>query len=92
MCGIAGLIDLTGKRQPDRLTVQRMATALWHRGPDDEGYLIRPGFGFASRRLSIVGLGDGRQPIFNEDGTVGNVWNYDIPEQPDVKAILEGIN
>lgn len=89
MCGIAGLIDLTGKRQPDRLTVQRMATALWHRGPDDEGYLIRPGFGFASRRLSIVGLGDGRQPIFNEDGTVAVVYNGELFDYPERKAELE---
>ena len=47
MCGIAGIIDLTGKRQPDPAALQSMAQALWHRGPDDDGYLIRPGFGFA---------------------------------------------
>ena len=59
MCGIAGIIDLTGRRQPEAAVLQAMAQSLWHRGPDDDGFLIRQGFGFANRRLSIVGLGDG---------------------------------
>lgn len=89
MCGIAGMIDLNGKRQPDPAVVERMADALWHRGPDDDGYLIRPGFGFANRRLSIVGLGDGSQPIFNEDGTVAVVYNGELFDYPERKAELE---
>lgn len=89
MCGIAGLIDLTGKRQPDPAVLQSMAQALWHRGPDDEGYLFRPGFGFANRRLSIVGLGDGSQPIFNEDRTVAVVYNGELFDYPERKAELE---
>ena len=89
MCGIAGIIDLTGKRQPDPATLQSMADALWHRGPDEDGYLIRPGFGFANRRLSIVGLGDGSQPIFNEDGTVAVVYNGELFDYPERKAELE---
>ncbi|MFN3625203.1 MAG: asparagine synthase (glutamine-hydrolyzing) [Hyphomicrobium sp.] len=89
MCGIAGMIDLTGKRQPDPAVVQRMADALWHRGPDEDGYLIRPGFGFANRRLSIIGLGDGSQPIFNEDGTIAVVYNGELFDYPERKAALE---
>src|SRR5262245_8742624 len=89
MCGIAGLIDLTGKRQPDPTTLQSMADALWHRGPDEDGYLIRPGFGFANRRLSIVGLGDGSQPIFNEDGTIAVVYNCELFDYPERKVELE---
>ena len=89
MCGIAGIIDLTGKRQPDPAAVQRMARALIHRGPDDEGYLIRRGLGLASRRLSIVGLGDGHQPIFNEDGSVAVVFNGELFDYPERKAELE---
>jgi asparagine synthase (glutamine-hydrolysing) len=89
MCGIAGLIDLTGKRQPDPAAVQSMADALWHRGPDDDGYLLRPGLGLASRRLSIVGLGDGRQPIFNEDGTIAVVFNGELFDYPERKAALQ---
>lgn len=89
MCGIAGIIDLTGKRQPDSGTLKNMADALWHRGPDEDGYLLRPGFGFANRRLSIVGLGDGSQPIFNEDGTVAVVYNGELFDFPERKAELQ---
>ncbi len=89
MCGIAGIIDLTGQRQPDQGAVRAMAQSLWHRGPDDEGYLFRPGFGLASRRLSIVGLGDGRQPIFNEDGSVAVVYNGELFDYPERKAELQ---
>ncbi|KWT66260.1 Asparagine synthetase [glutamine-hydrolyzing] [Hyphomicrobium sulfonivorans] len=89
MCGIAGIIDLTGKRQPEQAVVRRMADALLHRGPDEDGYLFRPGIGFANRRLSIVGLGDGSQPIFNEDGSVGVVYNGELFNYPEVKAELE---
>ena len=89
MCGIAGIIDLTGRRQPDPAVLQAMAQSLWHRGPDDDGFLIRPGFGFANRRLSIVGLGDGRQPIFNEDGSVAVVFNGELFDYPERKAALQ---
>ena len=89
MCGIAGIIDLTGKRQPDPAALHAMAQALWHRGPDDDGFLLRPGFGFANRRLSIVGLGDGKQPIFNEDQSVAVVYNGELFDYPERKAELQ---
>ena len=69
MCGLAGVIDLKGRREPDRAQVARMGAALTHRGPDDAGTLFAPGIGAASQRLSIVGLSNGQQPIFNEDRT-----------------------
>ena len=89
MCGIAGILDLTGKREPSRAKVERMAEALLHRGPDDKGYLFAPGLGLASRRLSIVGLGDGNQPIFNEDRTVAVVYNGELFDYPERKTELE---
>ncbi len=89
MCGIAGLIDLAGKRQPDIAALERMSESLFHRGPDEEGFLVRPGFGFAHRRLSIVGLGDGGQPIFNEDRTIAVVYNGELFDYPERKAELE---
>jgi len=55
-----------------------MARALLHRGPDEEGFLVRPGLGLAARRLSIVGLADGQQPIFNEDRRVSVVFNGEL--------------
>jgi asparagine synthase (glutamine-hydrolysing) len=65
-----------------------MAAALIHRGPDEDGFLERPGVGLASRRLSIVGLTDGRQPIANEDGSVSVVFNGELFDFPEMRARL----
>ena len=89
MCGIAGLVDLSGSRPLPSGALQRMAGALVHRGPDDEGYLQCDGVGFANRRLSIVGLSDGRQPIANEDGTAIAVFNGELFDYPEIKQVLE---
>ena len=78
MCGIAGIIDLAGRRLVPEGCIQRMARALLHRGPDEEGFLVRPGLALASRRLSIVGLADGQQPMGNEDRTVFVVFNGEL--------------
>ena len=70
MCGIAGILDLHGRREPDRAALERMTERITHRGPDEDGYLFDsrlPGMGIGMRRLSIVGLADGQQPIFNCD-------------------------
>jgi asparagine synthase (glutamine-hydrolysing) len=67
-----------------------MAEAIYHRGPDEDGFLQRPGLAFASRRLSIVGLADGRQPIHNEDGSVSVVFNGELFDYPEMRAELEG--
>lgn len=55
-----------------------MADAITHRGPDEDGYLVETGLGMASRRLSIVGLSDGSQPIYNEDRSVVVVFNGEL--------------
>src|ERR1700749_2248035 len=90
MCGIAGIIDLSGRARPVPAgAVRAMAEAIVPRGPDEDGFLVRPGLAFASRRLSIVGLGDGRQPIFNEDGTVAVVYNGELFDYPERKAALQ---
>ncbi len=86
MCGIAGVVDLAGERPVPAGTIEAMAEAIIHRGPDEDGFLVRPGLAFASRRLSIVGLSDGRQPIRNEDRSVAVVFNgefFDYPEERD---------
>jgi asparagine synthase (glutamine-hydrolysing) len=91
MCGIAGIVDLSGQRRPaPEGALQAMASALHHRGPDEDGFLKRPGLGFASRRLSIVGLADGRQPISNEDGSVSVVFNGELFDYPEARRELEG--
>ena len=78
MCGLAGVIDLKGRREPDRAQVARMGAALTHRGPDEAGTLFAPGIGAASQRLSIIGLSNGQQPIFNEDRTVAVICNGEL--------------
>ena len=69
--------------------VQRMARALMHRGPDEEGFLERPGLALASRRLSIVGLADGQQPMTNEDRSVFVVFNGELFDYVERRAELE---
>src|ERR1700724_189139 len=90
MCGIAGVIDLAGKRSVPAHALYPMAKAIVHRGPDEDGYLEEPGVGFASRRLSIVGLADGRQPISNEDGSISVVYNGELFDYPERRRELEG--
>jgi asparagine synthase (glutamine-hydrolysing) len=88
MCGIAGFIDLGYRSEPDLMMLRRMAAAIEHRGPDEEGFFIEPGIGLASRRLSIVDLADGQQPMFNEDGSVVVVFNGEIFDYPEVRSEL----
>jgi asparagine synthase (glutamine-hydrolysing) len=87
MCGIAGAIDLTGSREPDNLVVRHMASALRHRGPDDDGFMFAPGFGMGNRRLAIVGVTNGRQPIYNETGTVGVIGNGEFFDYPELRHV-----
>ena len=89
MCGIAGIVDLRGNRPVPAGLLRRMADALIHRGPDDDGYFQADGLGLANRRLSIVGLADGRQPITNEDGSVVVVFNGELFDYPELKPVLE---
>jgi asparagine synthase (glutamine-hydrolysing) len=90
MCGIAGAVDLTGTRRVPPGLLKRMADAIIHRGPDEDGYLDEPGLGFANRRLSIVGLADGKQPIGNEDHSIQTVFNGEFFDYPETKQMLEG--
>src|SRR5262249_12313430 len=85
----AGMIDLSGQRPVPVGVVQAMAGVLVHRGPDEAGSIEYPGVGLASRRLSIVGLKDGRQPIANEDRTVWVVCNGELYDYPELRPQLE---
>src|ERR1700722_1217599 len=89
MCGIAGIVDLAGNRPIADGIVERMTQAIIHRGPDEEGYFRRPGVVLGSRRLSIVGLADGQQPVANEDGSVSVVYNGEFFDYPEKRAELE---
>ncbi|HDS09541.1 MAG TPA: asparagine synthase (glutamine-hydrolyzing) [Firmicutes bacterium] len=76
MCGIFGIIDYN--RNYSRETLKKAADTLVHRGPDDEGYLISPPAFFGHRRLSIIDLQTGHQPIFNEDESICILFNGEI--------------
>jgi asparagine synthase (glutamine-hydrolysing) len=78
MCGIAGIVDPSLPLNHIRPAVQRMTDALVHRGPDDEGFFVADAIGLGMRRLSIIDVAGGRQPISNEDGLVRVVFNGEI--------------
>lgn len=87
MCGITGIFDTRGRREIDRAALSRMNEAQHHRGPDEGGVHVEPGVGLGHRRLSIIDLSTGQQPLYNEDGSVcvvfnGEIYNYQelIPE------------
>jgi asparagine synthase (glutamine-hydrolysing) len=87
MCGITGIFDTRGKRDIDRAVLHRMNESQFHRGPDEGGLHVEPGLGLGHRRLSIIDLSTGQQPLYNEDQTVcvvfnGEIYNYQelIPE------------
>jgi asparagine synthase (glutamine-hydrolysing) len=78
MCGVVGVFDLRGRRVISRSLVERMNETQHHRGPDEGGIHIEPGIGLGHRRLSIIDLATGQQPLYNEDGTVCVVFNGEI--------------
>ena len=87
MCGITGIFDTRGNSHISRAVLQRMNDSQLHRGPDEGSLHIEPGVGLGHRRLSIIDIATGQQPLFNEDGSVvvifnGEIYNYQqlIPE------------
>jgi asparagine synthase (glutamine-hydrolysing) len=78
MCGIAGVFRFGGGEPPGAAALRRMAATLVHRGPDGEGLSLRGPIGLAHRRLAVLDLEGGRQPMANEDGSVEVVFNGEI--------------
>ncbi|HTV46354.1 MAG TPA: XrtA/PEP-CTERM system amidotransferase [Stellaceae bacterium] len=78
MCGIAGIFDCRGRGETDRRLLRRMTDVLGHRGPDGDGFYYAPGVGLGHRRLAIIDLAGGDQPLFNEDRSVSVVFNGEI--------------
>ncbi|MGB0383307.1 MAG: asparagine synthase (glutamine-hydrolyzing) [Ardenticatenaceae bacterium] len=89
MCGIAGLVAPSLSRVEIGRTLQRMTDSIVHRGPDDEGFFVADGVGLGMRRLSIIDLAGGRQPIANEDRSVQVVFNGEIYNYPELRTKLE---
>jgi asparagine synthase (glutamine-hydrolysing) len=89
MCGIAGIVSASADRQFDYDVLHRMCETIVHRGPDEEGLFIKSGAALGMRRLRIIDLAGGQQPIFNEDRTVWVVFNGEIYNFRELRKELE---
>ena len=78
MCGITGIYDTRGPHPVDAAVLRRMNDSQLHRGPDEGSLHIEPGLGLGHRRLAIIDVATGQQPLFNEDGSVAVVFNGEI--------------
>src|SRR5688500_12038263 len=78
MCGIAGRFNFNPERPVDPQHLAAMTSVIAHRGPDADGFYRGQGIGLGHRRLSIIDLGSGHQPLGNEDGSVWAVFNGEI--------------
>lgn len=90
MCGICGLAPVDPRQPVDRAVLETMTATLEHRGPDGRGIHTGPGIGLGIRRLAIIDLATGDQPIANEDGSAVVVCNGEIYNAPELRAELEG--
>jgi len=88
MCGIAGIVNKDGA-PVDRELLTRMNEAIRHRGPDDDGFYFSDGVGLAMRRLAIIDLAHGQQPIHNQDRTAWIVFNGEIYNYRELREELE---
>ncbi|VAX05399.1 Asparagine synthetase [glutamine-hydrolyzing] AsnH [hydrothermal vent metagenome] len=89
MCGIVGIVDLNGEAPIDRELLHKMNETQFHRGPDAGGLHVEPGVGLGHRRLSIIDLSSGKQPMENEDGSVIVTFNGEIYNFPDLSDELK---
>ena len=89
MCGICGKFSLDGERRVGEAEIGRMMRTLEHRGPDESGLFVDGSAGLGHRRLNIIDLDSGRQPIFNEDGTMAIVFNGEIYNYRELTASLK---
>jgi len=91
MCGITGLFDTREQRVPERDRLHRMNESQHHRGPDEGDLHLQPGVGFGHRRLSIIDIATGQQPIFNDDRSVALVFNGEIYNYRELMTELRGL-
>src|SRR5690348_1726167 len=89
MCGICGVYSYGTAEPVGSDLLGSMLASIRHRGPDDEGMYFDVGLGLGSRRLSIIDLAGGSQPIFNEDRSVVFVFNGEIYNYRELRAALE---
>jgi asparagine synthase (glutamine-hydrolysing) len=89
MCGICGILTADPGNVPDRALIERMRDSITHRGPDGAGLYIAPGVGLGHRRLSIVDVAHGQQPMYSEDRRFVIVYNGEVFNHPALKPELE---
>lgn len=91
MCGIVGIFDLQGTSEIDRNVLSRMNESQFHRGPDEGGLHTEPGLGFGHRRLSIIDLSSGQQPMHSRDGNVVLTYNGEVYNFLELRQELEAM-
>jgi len=91
MCGLAGIFHQDSRAEIDAALLARMTTAVAHRGPDGDGFHIEPGLGLGHRRLAIIDIAGGGQPMFNEDGSVVIVFNGEIYNFAELRPKLQAL-
>jgi asparagine synthase (glutamine-hydrolysing) len=89
MCGLAGLVYFDRSRQIDPTDLKAMGDSIAHRGPDDEGFYVSNNVGLAFRRLSIIDLSAGHQPLSNSNNTINIVFNGEIYNFLELRKLLE---
>lgn len=89
MCGICGVVYCDREQQVEQSLLKNMCDAIVHRGPDDEGFYVNKHVGLGMRRLSIIDLSTGKQPISNEDGKIWIVFNGEIYNHKEIRKELE---
>ncbi|HXB58886.1 MAG TPA: asparagine synthase (glutamine-hydrolyzing) [Candidatus Acidoferrales bacterium] len=90
MCGICGQVQIAGDKPVDTETIRRMTKTMFHRGPDDDGYFFDSSVGLGFRRLSIIDLSGGHQPMSDAQKTVWIVFNGEIYNYKELRSELEG--
>ena len=91
MCGISGIFDTQGTRDISRALIARINDSQAHRGPDEHDVHLEPGLALGHRRLSVIDLAAGQQPLFNAEGTVGIVFNGEIYNYRELTAELQAL-
>ncbi len=91
MCGIAGWFDTVGERPAERSLLKAMTDAIAHRGPDGEGFHFAPGIGLGFRRLAVIDLNTGNQPMYNATKTTCIIYNGEIYNFRELRKALEGL-
>ena len=89
MCGICGILNFNRNRAVERGVLEEMNRQIIHRGPDDAGFYLSGNIGMAMRRLSIIDVQSGHQPVTNEDDSVSLVFNGEIYNHQELRQQLE---